>query len=119
MTTSPFSATYAEARGKFLEAAAGAGAALAAVGHPECGPDGGELATDVAWIGSADAAAVLVLVSATHGVEGHCGSGAQIDWLRRGEAARLGPDQAVLLIHAINPYGFATAARPRPGRGAP
>jgi len=111
MTSSPFSATYAEARGKFLEAADAAGAELSAISHPERGPDGGELATDVAWIGPTNAAAVLVLVSATHGVEGHCGSGAQIDWLRRGEAARLGPEQAVLLIHAINPYGFAWSRR--------
>ena len=111
MAESPFSATYDEARSKFLEAAAAAGAELSAWAHPERGPDGGELSADVAWIGPADAAAVLVLVSATHGVEGHCGSGAQVDWLQRGEAARLGPDQAVLLVHAINPYGFAWSRR--------
>ena len=111
MTPSPFSATYAQARGKFLESATAAGADLAAWTHPERGPDGGELATDAAWIGPADALSVLVLVSATHGVEGHCGSGAQVDWLRRGEAARLAPDQAVLLVHAINPYGFAWSRR--------
>src|SRR3982751_2532943 len=107
MSSSPFSATYAEARGKFLEAAVAAGAELAVWTHPERGPAGGELATDAAWIGPADATAVLVMVSGTHGVEGHCGSGAQVDWLRRGEAARLGRAQAVLLIHAINPFGFA------------
>ena len=111
MPASPFSATYAEARAKFLEAATAAGAQLSAWVHPERGPDGGELATDVAWIGPTDAAAVLMLVSATHGVEGHCGSGAQIDWLQRDEAARIGPRQAVLLVHAINPYGFAWSRR--------
>lgn len=111
MPASPFSATYAEARGKFLEAAAGAGAELSTWSHPERGPDGGELATDLARIGSADAAAVLVMVSGTHGVEGHCGSGAQVDWLRRGEATRLAAGQAVLLVHAINPYGFAWSRR--------
>ena len=81
---SAFSATYAEARDKFLSAARAAGASLSPYVHPERGPDGGEVATDVAWIGPADAAGVLVLVSGTHGVEGHCGSGAQVDWLRRG-----------------------------------
>jgi len=109
--SSPFSATYAEARAKFLDAATGAGARLSAYVHPERGPDGGELTTDVAWIGPADAAAVLMLVSGTHGVEGHCGSGAQVDWLQRGEAARLAPGVAVLAIHAINPYGFAWSRR--------
>src|SRR5678815_2152902 len=113
MSSSPFSATYAEARGKFLEAAGGAGAELAAWSHPERGPDGGELATDVAWIGPADATAVLVMVSGTHGVEGHCGSGAQIDWLCRGEASRLAAGQAVMLVHAINPCLLYTSPSPR------
>lgn len=111
MAGSPFSATYAEARAKFLEAARGAGASLSTYAHPERGPDGGELATDVAWIGPADARGALVLVSATHGVEGHCGSGAQVDWLLRGEAAMRAPDVAVMLVHAINPYGFAWSRR--------
>jgi hypothetical protein len=107
----PFSATYAEARTKFLDAAKAAGASLSSYVHPERGPDGGELATDVAWIGPADAAGVLLLVSGTHGVEGHCGSGAQVDWLRRGEAAHRAPNVAVMLVHAINPYGFAWSRR--------
>ena len=111
MAGDPFSATYAEARAKFIEAATGAGASLLAYVHPERGPDGGELATDVAWIGPADATGVLVLVSATHGVEGHCGSGAQVDWLRRGEAALRAPNVAVMVLHAINPYGFAWSRR--------
>ncbi|ODT88078.1 M14 family metallopeptidase [Phenylobacterium sp. SCN 70-31] len=112
MAGSPFSATYAEAREKFLAAAAAAaGASLSAYVHPERGPDGGELATDVAWIGPADAAGVLVLVSGTHGVEGHCGSGAQVDWLRRGEAVRRAGNVAVMVVHAINPYGFAWSRR--------
>jgi hypothetical protein len=111
MAGSAFSVSYAEARAKFLEAAKSAGASLSAYEHPEPGPDGGKLATDVAWIGPADARGVLVLVSGTHGVEGHCGSGAQVDWLRRGEAARRAPDVAVMLVHAINPYGFAWSRR--------
>ena len=111
MSTHPFSETYAEARSKFLSAAESAGAAVQAHLHPERGPDGGVLATDCAWIGPADARSVLVMVSGTHGIEGYCGSGAQIDWLQRGEAAQLGPDRAALLIHALNPYGFAWARR--------
>ena len=108
---SAFSATYAEARTKFVDAAKAAGASLSEYVHPERGPDGDALATDVAWIGPADAPAVFVMVSATHGVEGHCGSGAQVDWLRRGEAARLAPGVAAMLVQAINPYGFAWSRR--------
>ena len=106
-----FSADYAEARAKFLKAAADAGGALEALLHPEPGPDGGQLATDVAWFGPKDAPAVLVMISGTHGVEGFCGSGAQIDWLRRGGASGLPAGVAVLMIHAVNPYGFAWLRR--------
>ena len=106
-----FSANYPEARAKFLKAATDAGGALEAITHPERGPDGGELATDVAWFGPKDAPAVLVMISGTHGVEGFCGSGAQIDWLRRGGASGLPAGVAVLMIHAVNPYGFAWLRR--------
>jgi hypothetical protein len=106
-----FSPDYATARAKFLAAARDAGATLEAVAHPERGPDGGELATDVAWIGPRVAEAVLVMISATHGAEGFCGSGAQVDWLRREEYRTLPDGAAVLIVHAINPYGFAWLRR--------
>ncbi|HEY2481967.1 MAG TPA: M14 family metallopeptidase [Caulobacteraceae bacterium] len=106
-----FSRDYAQARARFRQAAAAAVAQMDSVSHPERGPDGGELATDVALIGEKTADAILVMISATHGVEGFCGSGAQIDFLVRGEAARLPPGVAVLMIHAINPYGFAWLRR--------
>src|SRR5260221_10870458 len=93
-----FSADYAQARSRFVEAAASAGGALERLTNPNRGPDGGDLSTDVAWFGPKDAERVLVMVSATHGVEGFCGSGAQVDWLRRGEAATLPAGIAVLLI---------------------
>ena len=106
-----FSANYAEARDKFVEAAREAGGALERIANPERGPDGGDLSTDVAWFGPRTAEQVLVMISGTHGVEGFCGSGAQVDWLRRGEAATLPPGVAALLVHAINPYGFAWLRR--------
>ncbi|HEY1879866.1 MAG TPA: M14 family metallopeptidase [Caulobacteraceae bacterium] len=106
-----FSPYYAGARAKFREAAKAAGAAIETFAHPERGPDGGDLSTDVALIGPKSAERVLVMISATHGVEGFCGSGAQVDWLRRGEAASLPAGVAVVMIHAINPYGFAWLRR--------
>ncbi|HEY1562105.1 MAG TPA: M14 family metallopeptidase, partial [Caulobacteraceae bacterium] len=109
--TDSFSPDYAAARIKFREAARAAGAAVETFAHPERGPGGGDLSTDVAFIGPKSAERVLVMISATHGVEGFCGSGAQVDWLRRGEAASLPAGLAVLLIHAINPYGFAWLRR--------
>jgi hypothetical protein len=106
-----FSADYTEAREKFLRAAAAAGGALESLAHPERGPGGAALHCDVAWFGPRTAERVLVLISGTHGIEGFCGSGVQTDWLRRGEAARLPHGVAALVIHAINPYGFAWLRR--------
>ena len=110
-TTASFSSDYQEARSKFLAAAIEAGAAPDSIEHPERGPDGGGLYTDVAGFGVNEADKVLVLISGTHGVEGFCGSGAQIDLLRRGEMADLPKGVGVLMIHAINPYGFAWLRR--------
>jgi hypothetical protein len=105
--TNPFAADYAEARAKFRDAAAAADARVAEHPHPLRGPKGEALATDTAWIGPEDAAGVVVAVSGTHGVEGYAGSAAQVEWLRRGEAGALPKHVAVLLVHAVNPHGFA------------
>jgi hypothetical protein len=108
-----FSASYAEARAKFLAAVDRAGATpVASHRNPERGPDGGALHTDVARLGPAGARRLLVLVSGTHGIEGFAGSGCHTGWLSEGHFARqAGPDTAVLFIHAINPFGFAWERR--------
>jgi Protein of unknown function (DUF2817) len=111
MPDSPFSPDFATARERFLAAARGAKAEIQSYDYPVRGPRGEALATDVAWIGPRDARKVFVTVSGTHGVEGFCGSAAQIDWLKRGEASRLSRDMAAMLVHAINPYGFAWLRR--------
>jgi hypothetical protein len=108
-----FSQSYAEARERFLAAAETAGAHLVdTYPHPLKGPDGGALATDVAWLGPRDAKKLLVMISSTHGIEGYCGSGCQISWLANRHYHRDGtPDVAAVLIHAINPHGFAHGRR--------
>jgi hypothetical protein len=106
-----FAPDYVAARERFLAAARAAGGLLSAYDNPTPGPNGEELSTDVAWFGPPDAGRVLVLVSATHGVEGFCGSGAQIDWIMVDGPGLLPPDTAVLIIHALNPYGFAWLRR--------
>ncbi len=100
---------FARARSAFLEAAADAGATVTSHEHPERGPEGGVLATDVAVLGPADARHRLLVVSGTHGVEGFAGSLCQTRWLREGVV--LPGDLAVVLVHAINPYGFAWVRR--------
>ncbi|MGE0659321.1 MAG: M14 family metallopeptidase [Reyranellaceae bacterium] len=106
-----FSKSYAEAREKFCAAAAAAGASLRSKRNPTDGPSGEALFMDIARLGPADAERMLVLTSATHGIEGYCGSGAQISWLRSGGPARLAKGTGALLIHAVNPHGFAWTRR--------
>ena len=101
---------YASARPQFLAAATLAGTTLESLPHPQCGPDGGELAIDLAWLGPRNARRVLVLISGTHGVEGYQGSAAQIGFLQN-TASALPADTAALLIHGLNPYGFAWVRR--------
>ena len=100
---------YSEARGRFLDAARAAGARLEQVEHPLTGPGGEPLATDVAVLGAADAPTRLLVISGTHGVEGFAGSLCQTEWLEQG--VRVPTDLAVVMVHAINPYGFAWIRR--------
>ncbi len=109
MTAAHFSQTYGEARTKFLAAASDAQLAVSSHLHPLRGHDGEELAMDVAWLGPADAAGLLLVTSACHGVEGFCGSGVQVALLRNPawQAQLRSSGCAVLFIHALNPYGFS------------
>ncbi|KAF1053672.1 MAG: hypothetical protein GAK43_01294 [Stenotrophomonas maltophilia] len=103
-----FSQSYAEARGKFLDACAAAGLSVQSHAHPLPGRDGEALALDVARQGPADARRLLLVSSACHGVEGFCGSAVQVSLLRDDSwRAGLGEECAVLYLHAANPYGFS------------
>ena len=106
-----FSADYVTARSKFRAAAAEAGSAIASYLNPAPSPTGAELVTDTAWLGPERPARLLIVMSGTHGVEGFCGSGIQVGLLRSGVARELAGDTALLLIHAINPSGFALIRR--------
>jgi (2Fe-2S) ferredoxin len=107
-----FAADFAAARAKLRDAAHGAGARLESYVNTQAqGPGGEELATDIAWLGPADASRVLVTLSATHGAEGFCGAGVQTGSFSVPEECALPADTALLAIHAINPYGFAWLRR--------
>ncbi|WP_407114593.1 DUF2817 domain-containing protein [Bradyrhizobium sp. LMG 9283] len=98
-----FSSTYLEARRKFMEVAP----ASRSYKCSATGPCGEDLFTDVTYFGPANAKQLLILVSATHGVEGYCGSAAQLLFLEAKLHEALPPSTAVLIIHALNCYGFA------------
>ena len=108
---SAFSPDYWAARDKFREAARSAGAALADHANPAAPPSGhdGTLTTDVAVLGPADAGRVLLVNAGTHGVEAFAGSAIEIAFLARRPA--LPEDSRVVLVHAINPHGFAWLRR--------
>jgi len=77
------------------------------------GPEGEELMTDTVWIGPEDASNVLVLLGGTHGIEGFAGSAIQIDQLAliaTGDVA-IPPGTAVLMVHALTPWGYAWQRR--------
>ncbi len=77
------------------------------------GPEGEQLITDTVWIGPEDASRVLVLLGGTHGIEGFAGSAVQIDRLALiAEGLVVIPaDTAVLMIHALTPWGYAWQRR--------
>ena len=106
-----FSPDYATARAKFLAAAKAAGGEVVTYPHPLKGPKDEDLATDAVRIGPKDAHRYLVMNTATHGVEGFCGSGAVVGTLTERLDRELPPGVALLLIHAINPHGFAWIRR--------
>ncbi|MGR9116743.1 MAG: DUF2817 domain-containing protein, partial [Gammaproteobacteria bacterium] len=104
-----FAGTYFEAREKFLSACSALPGKLKQFQHPSECYENRALSTDVFWLGPKQADKVLVAISATHGVEGFCGSASQVNWLRH--EAMPDDDIALLFIHALNPYGFAHLRR--------
>lgn len=106
-------ASYAVERQRFLDEARGQDGVLDHRVHPGRGPDGGELATDVARWGARPGAAdrVLLVTSGLHGVEGHAGHGLQRQLLASGRLGSLPDGLAVVLVHAANPYGWAWSRR--------
>ncbi|CBL44999.1 Hypothetical protein HDN1F_14160 [gamma proteobacterium HdN1] len=108
-----FAENYTDARTRFLTILQALPTAYNHRALPCIGqaPNGESLYTDTVWIGPADASSVLVLISATHGVEGFAGSAIQIDLLQRLQVGNLPNNFAILIIHALNPWGFAWLRR--------
>jgi hypothetical protein len=102
-----FPPDYQTARANFLSACKAADLGATARVHPSAKTrDGKSLFLDTATIGPRDARSALLMISATHGVEGYFGSGVQTGLLREGKL--VAPKGAkIVLLHALNPYGFA------------
>lgn len=112
--TACFSPDATTARQRFLAAAQRLALQLEAVPFSAPGPSGQALCLDAAWLGEGGAQRVVVVSSGLHGVEGFLGSAVQLAWLQRqaGPGALEFPgDTALLMLHALNPHGFASLRR--------
>jgi len=109
-TARAFSSSYVGARARFREAASGARFALSSYPIGQLGPDGTELTIDVAVRGAESARRTLVMSSGLHGVEGYFGSAVQRSWLL-GLGREPNSERRDVLIHALNPFGFAWRRR--------
>jgi len=102
-----FPLTYVECRARFLHAASRAGAEIERHPIETRGPDGEQLTIDVARLGAARAARMLVVMSGVHGIEGHAGSSMQTHDLLRAADLEVPPGCGVLHVHGVNPWGMA------------
>jgi hypothetical protein len=103
-----FPADYRVGRHNFIAACEQANIDVITRVHPKAnGRDGKPLFLDTAIVGPREAKRALLLISATHGVEGYFGSGVQAGLMREGLANRAPRDTKIVLLHALNPYGFS------------
>jgi len=107
-----FSADYAAARERFRSAVRGAAAKPMSYLLPDHqGPSGEPLTLDVVRLGAMEAQSALLVIAGTHGVEGLAGSGCLVGLLEDRLHEALPASGCLVLLHAINPYGFAWLRR--------
>lgn len=113
MRDDPFYSTdYFSARDRFRAAAATAGCIVESFPIDALGPDEQALTIDVARCGPENAEKLVILSSGLHGVEGFFGSAVQLAWLDAvPKHSHVPAGTAVLLLHALNPYGFSWLRR--------
>jgi predicted deacylase len=107
-----FSADYFASRERFRAAATGMGYELHSLPINAPSPRDEPLTIDIAAGGAKNPATALVLSSGVHGVEGLFGAAVQLAFMeRRADGPQIPNDAAVVLIHAVNPFGFAWQRR--------
>ncbi len=110
-----FPLTYDECRERFRWTCHLAG--LGWTAHPIAapGPHGQQLTIDVTSYGAATPGRALVLLTGVHGDEGFSSSTLLCDaierWVVDGSDAQLAGDVAVVMIHAVNPWGMSSWRR--------
>lgn len=104
-----FSGDYITARHRFLDAANAVKASIHTLPLTSLNSDNQQLSIDIAWLGSSDPTRVLIHSSGLHGVEGFAGSAIQLALLEQSRS--IPSDGAILVVHALNPYGMAWLRR--------
>jgi len=100
--------SYLEARRIFHASAIDQNAHITSYENKHCfGVEGERLFCDIAAFGSSTAPKTMIISSGTHGIEGFCGNAIQSSLLRNGLSNYASDDLQILLVHAINPYGFS------------
>jgi hypothetical protein len=106
-----YSPDYATARDRFLAAARDCGATIRSHRFQADGPNGGPLTMDVARLGPPEPERAIIVSSGLHGVEGFFGSAVQLAWLLRVPGRSPPPRTGLVMVHALNPFGFAWRRR--------
>jgi hypothetical protein len=109
---SAFSPDYLTARSRFRAAAHALDYSIEVLSIGQTGPVGEDLTIDAAHKALEGAEKIIVVSSGLHGVEGFFGSAVQSALLEEqlgGWSPRKG--YGLLLLHALNPYGFAWRRR--------
>lgn len=105
-----FPSDYFAARDRFLVLAQARGGRVES--HPVANSGAGALTLDAAWFGSDSPERLIIVSSGIHGAEGFGGSAVQQQFLSRLDPQRhLPPACGILLVHAVNPYGFVHLRR--------
>jgi len=105
-----FSESYHVSRGRFRRTVRRSGGQLIALDLTAKGPKGANLTIDIGWFGAKTPKRVFIHSSGLHGVEGLSGSAIQLQWLKS-RIRSIPADSAIVLVHALNPYGMAWRRR--------
>lgn len=107
-----FSPDYVTARAKLRKAAESLGWTHNAYSLGATGPQGEDLTIDVVASSPPRTGPVLVISSGLHGVEGVFGSAVQLELLNRWGRDKHPPEGIrCVMLHALNPFGFAWSRR--------
>ncbi len=105
-----FPTDYFAAREQFRSGAKEAGLSHQAIPIDAVGPQNEQLTIDVAFRPAQPGEPLLIVSGGLHGVEGLLGSAVQLAALERWQAG-LPAGVGILLLHALNPYGYAHLRR--------